>query len=252
MFRMSILAPMALIILSACASHEASPPSDRGQSMRGEYRPEGGANRRNAGDSFTRAARMVEAQHYEQALPALRCIAGQGRGFEIAQYLAGYSALKLSGDVNTPEILRPELRYEGFERLIDAAEAGWPSAQAELARAFLETDTEDAVGEAAYWAAIYLRNSRDRAYGLNRLDDSTEAEIEAWLDPDDYTAALDRASGFVINDMTAVAATSQCAPFLRSASNRQSRGDRGQREGGRRGGGSRQGGGRPGGIIGTD
>jgi hypothetical protein len=253
MFRMPILAPLAFIMLSACASHEASSPPERGQTMRGEHHSEGRPTRPGAGDSFTRAARLVDAEQYGQALPALRCISGQGRGFEIAQYLAGYSALKMSFAPDTPEILRADLRYEGFERLINAANAGWPAAQAELARVFLATGTDEAVGEAAYWAAIYRRNSRDRAYGLDRLDGSTEVDIEASMSVEDFTLATARASEFVIADMTAIPTTSQCAPFLRTAPRRQSRGERAQgpREGGRRGGG-RQGGGRSGGLIEAD
>lgn len=253
MFRMSILTPLTLIILTACASHEASLPPERGQSMRGEHLTEGRPIRPGAGDSFTRAARMVEAEHYQQALPILRCIAGQGRGYEIAQYLAGYSAINMSTAHDTPEILRAGLEHEGFERLTEAANAGWPAAQAELARLFFAIETEDAVKEAAYWAAIYRRNSRDRAYGLDRLSDSIEAGIEAWLRSETYDAATLRAAGFEIDQMESIPITPQCAPFLRTVSPRQSRSDRNQRprEAGRRGGGGRQGG-RSGGVVETD
>ncbi len=64
---------------------------------------------------FNRAVRLVDQGEYEQALPILRCVAGQGSGFKIAEYLAGYSAMRLSTAPTTPAILRDELRVEGLD-----------------------------------------------------------------------------------------------------------------------------------------
>ena len=179
---------------------------------------------------FNMAVRLVDRGEYEQALPILRCVAGQGSGFEIAQYLAGYSAMHLSVEQTTPAILRDELRVEGFDRLTLAAQAGWPTAQAELASQFAATPGEEAPAQAAYWAAVYRHNARDRTYGLDRLDDGVEARIAANIDPERSAEIEEIAANFTVQSMAAITATPACAPYLGSPGS-------GQRAGGRRGGG---------------
>lgn len=117
MARKHVLAPLVLAVLtaisvSACSSGRSGPGGEGsgiGGSAQGQASPG-----RGAGDSFTRAARLVDSGEYARALPALRCIADQGRGYEIAQFLAGHSALMLSEADETPDILRAELRVEGL------------------------------------------------------------------------------------------------------------------------------------------
>jgi len=222
----------ALVFLAACAG------GPRGQ----DERPASG---------FDGAARLVDQGRYAEALPILRCIAVQGEGFEIAQFLAGHSAMEMSEATTTPEILRDEMRVEGFERLTAAGNAGWPAAQAALAIAYAGIETEQALHEAAYWAAVYRRNTRERAYGLDRLDNRVEAEIEARLDNAGLQAASGRADVFAPAPLEREEVTPECAPFIRNARS-DAQGDRAQR--GRRGGGGNggrgggQGGGRgPGG-----
>ncbi|WP_158025593.1 hypothetical protein [Maricaulis sp. W15] len=216
----------ALFFLAGCASG----PSGEDQ------RPPSG---------FNGAARLVDQGRYGDALPILRCIAKQGEGFEIAQYLAGHSALALSHDDTTPAILRDEMRVEGFDRLLAAGNAGWPAAQAELAEAFAAIGTTEALVEAAYWASIYRSNLRERTYGLDRLDATVEADIVAQLDADGLAAARGRSGEFAITPLPRETMTPECAPHVRSGRNNAS--DGGQRRG-RRGGGNRpQGGGRAGG-----
>lgn len=244
MFRLAVLIAIILLFLAACAS------GGRGGGMRGEgpggHRGGGGGE-----GGFAMAARMVDRGEYEVALAGLRCIASQGQGFEIAQYLAGYSALRLAEAGETPDILRDEMRVEGFERLTDAAEADWPAAQAALAREFAAVPGEDALAEAAYWSEVYRRNSRESVYGIDRLDDAVEADIAARLDPDRYAAAEARAANFTASPLERSEPGPDCAPWLRSA-----RGEGMQRMGGPGGPGRRGegrppsgGGGRPGGGL---
>ncbi|ABI67121.1 hypothetical protein Mmar10_2840 [Maricaulis maris MCS10] len=210
----------ALVFLAGCAGG----PRDQ------EERPASG---------FDSAARLVDQGRYAEALPILRCIAEQGEGFEIAQFLAGHSAMEMSQAETTPDILRDDMRIEGFERLTAAGNAGWPSAQAELAGAYAEIDTDQALREAAYWAAVYRRNTRERAYGLDRLDNQIEADIEARLDDAGRLDAAGRADAFTPTPLVRGNVTPECAPYIRSARG-SGRGDGTQRR--RRGGG--QGGGR--------
>lgn len=212
MLRLAPLAPMVLILVAACTSGGA--PPGRGGGMRGEG--PGGPVGGGAGGGFAMAARLVDRGEYEAALAGLRCIASQGAGFEIAQYLAGYSALRLAEAGDTPEILRAELRVEGFDRLIDAAEAGWPAAQAVLAEEFAATPGADTLFEAAYWAEVYRRNAREGVYGIDRLDDAVEADIVARLDPDRLAVAEARAGGFAISPLQSAEPGPQCGPWLRS------------------------------------
>ena len=238
MIRLSVLAPAALLLLTACASH-SGPPSG------GQARMQGGGP--DGAGGFNLAVHLADQGEYGQALPLLRCIAGQGSGFEIAQYLAGYSAIRLSVAPTTPAILRDELRVEGLDRLTLAARAGWPSAQAELAEQYAATESQDAPGEAAYWAAIYRHNARDRAYGLDRLDDRIEAQIAARIDPARLAEIEGLAANFTVEPMSRVAVTPACAPHLGSPGADQRAGGR---QGGRQGGrppGEGRGGGRPGG-----
>lgn len=197
---------------------------------------------------FAMAANLVDQGRYEEALPILRCVAKQGEGFEIAQYLAGYSALRLAESPETPDILRAELRVEGFDRMIDAAEAGWPAAQAKLAEEFAATPGTEALEQAAYWAEIYRSNPRERAYGLDRLDDAVEADIETRLDADALDAARVRAAGFTVVPLQAQDIDPACAPYLRQSG---AGGDmtRGRGEGQRRPRGGGRGG--PGGLTDT-
>lgn len=170
---------------------------------------------RGAGD-FNTAVSLVDQGEYEQALPILRCVAGQGTGFEIAQYLAGYSALRLSAEDTSPDIMRDDLRVEGFDRLTSAAEAGWPTAQAELAMQFASINSEDAPVQAAYWAEVYRHNARDQTYGLDRLDNRVEAQIAGRIDAT-QTAQVERlAAEFVVQPLTAIPVTPACAPHLGS------------------------------------
>lgn len=235
MARLTILAPAALLLLTACASHEGGPHGGRG-GMRG--------------DGFNSAVALVDRGEYQEALPILRCVAAQGPGYEIAQYLAGYSALRLSSDEVTPAIMRDEMRFEGFERLTDAAEAGWPTAQAELAMQYATMDSPEAQIQAGYWAAVYRHNARDQTYGLDRLDDGIETRIAGRLDAAQTEQVEQRAREFVVHPMTALPTTPACQPYLGSAGFGQQRGRRSGGEGGRPpGGGGRggEGGGRGGG-----
>jgi hypothetical protein len=239
--RITLLAPLALLFLTACAANGNSSPRG-GHGQNGEFSGARGPNSGGAGGGFDHAARLVDQGRYEQALPALKCIASQGTGWEIAQYLAGYSALHLSVAEETPEILRNELRVEGFDRLLLAGNAGWPAAQSELATWFATSDNETGRLEAAYWAAVYRQNTRERAYGLDRLDDQVEADIAAALSAEQFQAAETRAGDFSITPMQRVETGPECAPYLRSSmrSGGQRRSVRGQRpQGGGRGGGGR-------------
>ncbi|MGK0267151.1 MAG: hypothetical protein ACI82N_001404 [Maricaulis sp.] len=242
MVRLSVLAPAALLLLTACASHDGPSPRGRGGMQDGGPGGAGG---------FNMAVRLVDQGEYEQALPILRCVAGQGTGFEIAQYLAGYSAMRLSIADTTPSILRDELRVEGLDRLTMAAQAGWPTAQAELATQFAETASEDAPVQAAYWAAVYRHNARDRTYGLDRLDDGIEAQITDRIDPVRAAEIEQIAANFTVQPMSAVPASPACAPYLGSPRGAPGAGRRPPPGGGRGGpppGGGR-GGGRPGGST---
>lgn len=220
MARNHVLAPLVLAVLASAAITACSTGGDRPS---GDRRGDGGIAQgqaspgRGAGDSYTRAARLVDAGEYATALPALRCLADQGRGYEIAQFLAGHSALMLSGAADTPEILRGELRVEGFDRLILAANAGWPSAQAELARWFASTPGEQARQQAAYWAAVYRANRRDLAYGLDRLDDELEADIRRSAGEETARAAEIEAGAFTLDFMPTLETGPECARFVRRA-----------------------------------
>jgi hypothetical protein len=201
MARFLVLAPAALLLLSACASPAAPPGGRHGGAP-------GGAG------GFNMAVRMVDQGQYEEAMPILRCVAGQGQGFEIAQYLAGYTAIRLADAPETPEILRDELRTEGIDRLGQAARAGWPTAQAELATQMATIDNPDALDQAAYWAAVYRRNVRDRAMGLDRLDDGVERRITERTGAEREAQIEELASLFAPQAMTSVTTTPACQPFL--------------------------------------
>jgi len=166
--------------------------------------------------SYSAAAALVEQGEYARALPSLRCLADRGQGYEIAQYLAGHTAIAMADLDTTPTILQPELRVEGFDRLLIAAEAGWPSAQAELARLYWRAGTESALSDAAYWASVYRQNPRDRALGLDRLRDSIEAEIDAALPPDLAAEVDARVAGYRAQAMPARETRPECAAMARS------------------------------------
>ncbi|SDL61339.1 hypothetical protein [Maricaulis salignorans] len=241
MVRITVPALAALLLLSACASHDG--PSPRGR----DGIPGGGPG---SAGGFNMAVGLVDQGDYEQALPILRCVAGQGSGFEIAEYLAGYSAIQLASAESTPAILRDEMRVEGLDRLTRAARAGWPAAQAELAVQFSRIESEQAPERAAYWAAVYRRNIRDRTYGLDRLDNSVEAQISSRMDGARSAQIETEAASFIAEPLAAIATTPACAPWLGSPrSGRQGgRGRDGSDRGERPGGGGRGGsGGRPGG-----
>jgi len=216
----------ALLVLAGCAGGGRGPAE----------RPPSG---------FDGAARLVDQGQYSQALTILRCVAKQGQGFEIAQYLAGHSALALAHAETTPVILRDEMRVEGLDRLTLASNAGWPAAQAELAEAFAEIGTDEALREAAYWVQIYRSNSRERAYGLNRLDGSVEEAIESQLGEAGMAATGQRVAQFNITPLARETITPECAQHVRSG--RGGGPGNGAREGRRPTGGGRGGGGGAGG-----
>lgn len=244
MCRVVSLTLLALVLLTACAS----PPRDGGGARGG---PPGNSSQRGpgAGDAFSRAAALIDAGQFGEALPALRCLAGQGPGYEVAQYLAGYAALRHADEDSTPHVLRPELRVEGLDRLTAAAEAGWPAAQARLAETLSAQDGPVALEEAGYWAAVYRSNRRDQMYGLDRLPDGIEADIASRLSAAQTAAINTRASGFSPTPLQRVEAGPECQAVLRSGMGmRGGAGDMGP--GGRRprgGGGGMPGGGRSGG-----
>lgn len=204
---------------------------------------------------FTLAARLVDQERYEAALPILRCVADQGHGYEIAQYLAGYSLLRLADAQSTPEILRPEHLTEGFERLEIAATAGWGAAQAELVQAYWDVGSTEALERGVYWASVYARNSRDRAYGIDRIPDALEAQLNQAVSHDVRLSLQGQATDFVTEAMQARPLTPECSQLVQERRARGAGTQRGQRRGGR-GGGRGPGGGRGGGGqfpgIGTD
>jgi hypothetical protein len=208
---------VALLCLTACAG---------GRSGQDERPPSG----------FEGAARLVDRGQYADALPILRCVARQGEGFEIAEYLAGHSALALSQEAETPDLLRADMRAEGFDRLIKAGEAGWPAAQAELAEAFSTLETDTSRTDAAYWAEVYRGNTRERAYGLDRLDDGVEARIDAALSAEERASASARAAAFTRTPLERLPMTPDCAAHVRAGRGRSGAGEGRGRPGGGSGG----------------
>ncbi|WP_297731990.1 hypothetical protein [uncultured Maricaulis sp.] len=196
------------------------------------------ANDRSAQDArpltgFEGATRLVDRGQFAEALPILRCVARQGEGFEIAEYLAGHSALALSRAAETPDLRRDDLRAEGLDRLITAGEAGWPAAQAELAAAFVAIEADRSPTQAAYWAAVYRGNMREQAYGIDRLDDDIEARIDAALTPQERATAATRAAAFTPTRLERLPMTPECAAHVRSGLGRPGASDaRGRPHGG--------------------
>lgn len=243
MCRVVSLTLLAFAVLTACAS----PPGEGGGARGG---PPGGASQRGpgAGDAFSRAAGLIDAGQYGEALPALRCLAGQGPGYEVAQYLAGYAALRHAAADITPDILRPELRVEALDRLTAAAEAGWPAAQALLAETLSAQDGAAALEEAGYWAAVYRSNRRDQMFGLDRLSNRIEADIASRLSETQMTAINTRARAFSPIPLERIEVGPECQAVLQSGNGM--RGQAGEMgSGGRRPRGGPPGGGdgRPGG-----
>ncbi|MEC9250456.1 MAG: hypothetical protein VX501_07390 [Pseudomonadota bacterium] len=239
----------SVFALAACST----PGPDHPRADRARGGPAGGAAGPASG--FTLAARLVDGGQYQPALPILRCVADQGHGYEIAQYLAGYSLLRLANEPNTPEILRPEHRAEGFERLESAARAGWGAAQAELAQVYWEVGSNEAVERGLYWASVYTRNTRDRAYGIDRIPDALEAQLEQAVTRDTHARLQTEATRFVIEPLHARALTPECTRLVQERRTRGAGGQRGQGRAGR-GGGRGPGGGRGNGGqmpgVGTD
>jgi hypothetical protein len=196
--RNKIAAPliMGLIsgLVSACAANE-------------------GPDRRS---SYDIATDHVDNGRYAQALPILRCVAGQGHGYEVAQYLAGLSAIRMAEDNATPELERADLRVEGFERLEIAANAGWPAAQAELTTQYFAVGHADALQKAAVWAAVYRHNGRDQLYGVDRIDDALEAQIAEQIGPEGQAAAEQAADAQYVTMMTTETVSPECQQILRS------------------------------------
>jgi hypothetical protein len=166
--------------------------------------------------SYDIATDHVDNGRYAQALPILRCVAGQGHGYEVAQYLAGLSAIRMSVDGATPELEREDLRVEGFERLELAAHAGWPAAQAELTTQYFEIGHDEALQKAAMWAAVYRHNGRDQLYGVDRIDDVLEAQISDMVGMDGQTAAEQAADAHFVTMMTTQTVTPECQRVLRA------------------------------------
>ena len=109
--------------------------------------------------------------------------------------------------------------------------------------ALFEIANEDALAEAAYWAAVYRNNPRERVYGIDRLDDAVETSLAEHLGDTAISASEQRAAGFTIIPLAGHETGAECARFLRTGSENGQRGD-----GSRRGrGGPRQDGGQGGG-----
>lgn len=227
----------SLLVVAAC--------STPGPDQRRAERAGGGPGQGSAGPAsgFTLAARLVDDGRYEAALPILRCVADQVHGYEIAQYLAGYSLLQLADHPATPDILRPEHRTEGFERLESAAAAGWGAAQAELVQAYWTVGSSEAVERGMFWASVYTRNTRDRAYGIDRIPDALEAQLEAAVSRDVREHVQAEATRFALEPLQASPLTPECSRLVQERRVHNAGGQRGQGRGGR-GGGRGPGGGR--------
>ncbi|MCW5725530.1 MAG: hypothetical protein KIS81_11325 [Maricaulaceae bacterium] len=126
-----------------------------------------------ADGGYSRAASMAAQGRYEEALPALRCAADQGQGYEVAQH---QTALALFALADRGGAEAGAWRDEAMERLTLAANAGWGASQAELARRNLAAGEAE---DAAYWAIIYRANARESSLGVNRLGADSEAAIRA-------------------------------------------------------------------------
>lgn len=237
----SISVIVSVVLLAACST---SGPEGR----RGERRAEApGSVGVGPASGFTLASRLVDQERYDAALPILRCVAGQGHGYEIAQYLAGYSLARLADAATTPDIMRPEHLTEGFERLEIAAMAGWGAAQAELARAYWDVGTPEAIARGVFWASVYTRNSRDRAYGIDRISDTLEGNLMAAVSVSERTEIHAQAAAYVVEPMQAEILTPECARLVQERRASAGMRQRGPGRGGRGGPGGRSG---PG--IGTD
>ncbi|MFS2316613.1 hypothetical protein RMQ97_01630 [Maricaulis sp. D1M11] len=240
MKRVPLLVSLAVISLSACTSGADTPHRAGGQMMR-DGSPHDDRPGRGTSDPFTRASVMVEQGRYRDALPVLRCYASLGRGYEIAEYLAGVSALALADDEATPPLLQDEYKTEGLDRLTRAAQAGWPAAQSELAMAYWAFGTPAAHLEAAFWARVYRSNRREILMGLDRLDASMEREIETMLDDTQKSEVQARADAFQFEPLAQGSAPSHCQPLMaqpgsqRGGPGARGRGGPSERRGGRTG-----------------
>lgn len=213
MKRVPLLVSLAVISLSACASGTDTPHRSDREVMRNGS-PHDDRPGRGTSDPFTRASVMVEQGRYREALPVLRCYASLGRGYEIAEYLAGVSALALADDEATPSLLQNEYRTEGLDRLTRAAQSGWPAAQSELAMAYWAVGTQTARLEAAFWARVYRANRREILMGLDRLDSGLEREIEMMLDDAEKTEVQARAAAFQFEPLAQGSAPSHCQSLM--------------------------------------
>lgn len=208
--------PLALgltLVLAACASPGASPPRQGGEFVQGAQ-PDGSNPGNFGAGGYNAATRLYDAGRYGEALPILRCAARQGPGYEVAQHLAGLAAIRLSEDEALTPDRQADYRSEGFDRLTDAAQSGWPASQAELAKLYFEIETQDARAEAAYWAQLYRGNPRDRAIGLNRIDTVTDRAIDAAVGTDGLAEAQARSAAFIAEPLIEEEIGPDCAPLL--------------------------------------
>ena len=236
---------LASLAIAACSSTEQASPRGGDRSLPpggpsdGSSPPQARPGGFGAGGGFNRAAALVDAGRFAEALPLLRCSAARGEGYEVSQHLAGISALEVSVSEALSEDRRADYRREGFERLTLAAEAGWPASQAELAERYAEIDTDEARYLAAYWDAVYHANRRDQALGIDRIPTPVSNRIRAAAGEDALARAQTDAGGFVATTLVEVETGPECERAQPAAqpgpSVRRTRVERRHRGGGRPG-----------------
>ena len=113
----------------------------------------------------------------------VRPVANLGPGYENAQTLLGECL-----------VAQPDGRDEGVMWITRAADAGWPEAQALLARTYGDGATARNGEEAAYWLTLYDSNPSKARVGFRAPDMRALDTLRASLSESEKTAGARRAA----------------------------------------------------------
>jgi len=140
-------------------------------------------------DAGSKAEEMRLKGHCDQAIPILRGLVDNG-GSEIAQFNLGLCLLDVAV---TDTQHAADLKKEGMEWIVAAADAGLARAQSRAATLLIDSDPV----EAQKWAILYRGNPTRYNFGLPDLPDDVAARLDKALTGPQKVEARKRANAWM-------------------------------------------------------
>lgn len=147
-------------------------------------------------DAASRAIELRLSGKCEQAVPILRHVVNRGGDTQISQFNLGMCLIDLADAEHDAQRSAP-MRIEAAQWILSSANAGFPQAQAEAVKVYLDgTGVATDPVEAKKWELLYKRNVNRTLFGLPGLPDDLTQRLDVAMKGQNRAEARTRADNW--------------------------------------------------------